>query len=524
MILHELLHPHIVSARKFILAICISSICVLPISTYAQIEHIAAEAYDYGNYFEAIDLYSKLVVSFPEENIYKINLGNSYLRTHVAPKKALGYFLEVYETGDFDLDFLLDLARAHMYHLQYDDALKVLKEFKTAGGLKKKNEGLYNRMVANCEAALDLMKYPVRVKFKNLGENINTEYPDYHPFFSENGENIVFTSRRKVRPGSKPEFDGYFPSDIFMAKKGIDGWELADRLGDRINTIYDEQSVGYSKSGDSLFFYIDHIDNFGDIYLSVRRRNIYTPPVELEVINTAAVESSCSVSRDGSALVFSSDRKGGSGLLDIWMVKKDEEGNWGEPENLGESINTSFNEDFPTLSSDGKTLYFCSEGHPGMGGYDLYFSTWDDQSKIWTTPQNLGYPLNGPGNEKNISFSASGKQAVMTAHRDDGYGDLDIYEVNYLDTDNEEPAVFLVNLQSEDGTVLAEIKVRDELDEPVGSYMPNKVTERTLLALQPGKYFLYVDAPGYKPHNEVLVVNNFHKRQDPNLKLIKLEK
>ncbi len=479
-----------------------------------------------GNYFEAIEQYTRLLEKEPNNVEYNANLGVSYLRTNIAPTEALDHLLKVEKLGNFKSQIYLEIARAYTYHLQYDQALIYLNKYRQAEKPKKQDLENYHRHVANCEAALDLMKYPVKVSFKNLGPELNSEFADYHPFLSKDGKRIYFTSRRKVRPGSRPEFDGYYPSDIYASEFGeYNKWNEAERLGDRINTIYDEQTVGINKAGDSLFFYIDHVDDFGDIFLTTNNGNVFSKPQRVTEINTQAVESACSVSADGNTLIFSSDRPGGQGGLDIWMARQNRDGSWEESVNLGPEINSAFHEDFPSLSPDGKTLYFCSNGHAGMGGFDLFFSTWDQDSQIWTKPQNLGFPVNGPGDDQNISFITEGKTAVIAKLRDGGYGDLDLYEMNYdRKPDKSDPAIFLINVRAEDALTKPLVRVKNEYDELVGEYKPNSITGKHTIALYPGKYFLYVDAKGYTPYNEVLVVNNFHSRQDQNVKLIKLKK
>lgn len=494
-------------------------------SICAQDEHKAEEAFETGNYFHAIDEYERLLEEHANNPDFHLNLGLSYLRTNVNPKKAREHLLIVEESGRFPDFVLVELARAQMYHLDYDAAKKYLNTFEKRGGVNRKNEDDFYRMIANCDAAIDLVKFPVDVSFKNLGEKVNSEFPDYHPFISKDGKTILYTTRRKIRPGSKPEFDGYFPSDIFESRFENGRWTEGKKLGDRINTIYDEQTVGITQSGDSMFFYIDHVEEYGDIYVSTRKGKIYSNPKRIENdVNSTFIESACSISGDGNTLIFSSNRPGGYGGLDIWMIRKSVQGEWGEAENLGPEINSRFHEDFPTLSIDGSTLYFSSDGHPGMGGYDLYFSTWDMQSRVWTKPQNLGYPINGPGNNKTISFAGNGDYAIVTANFDNSIGDLDLYTVQYHKEIDRDPAIFLINIPTNETSPEASIEIRDEYDEVIGQYLPNRITGRYLIALPLGKYFIYVDAPGYAPYNEVLLVSEFHKRQLHNVKLIKLNK
>lgn len=485
----------------------------------------ADDSFNVGNYLEAIDEFSKLVEKEPDNPYFNERLGRSYRKTYIDPLLALDYLLRAESTGKADKSIYLEIAIASTYHLDYDQALYYLNKFEEEGGVKKRNLDQFNKLKEDCLASQDLLKYPVDVQFTRLSESVNTVYPDYHPFVTKDGQTLYFTSRRKLKPGAKPEFDGYYPSDIFVSERTETGWGKADRLPPPINTPYDEQVVGITDSGDSIFFYIDHVRDFGDIYVCAKEVGRFSKPKNLgDQINSEKVESACSISNDGQIMLFSSEREGGFGDLDIYMVTKLPGGDWGEPQNLGKEINTPLNEDFPTLSGDGLTMYFSSDGHPGMGGYDLFFSTWDDQSSVWSKPQNVGYPVNTPFDNKNISFTQSGETAYVTRVEPGSNTQLDIYEVRFNKDESEDPATFLINIPASaeiEGSA-PEIVIKNDLDEAVGRYMPNKITGRYLLALYPGKYFLYVDADGFKPYTEVLIVNNYHTKQDTNVKFIKL--
>ena len=491
-----------------------------------QLARRADDAYEVGNYIDAVNYYEELVEKMPDDQEFNLRLGMSYLKTFKDPLFALDYLLRAENLGKVDEEVYLAIAKASTFHLDYDQASVYLNKFIEEGGVNRKNKLLIEKLKTDYQAARDLLKYPVDVDFVNAGDKINSKHPDYHPFITKNGGTLFFTSRRKSKPGDKPEFDGYFPSDIFVSRLTPDGWTESERLPQPINTPYDEQIVGITNSGDSIFFYIDHVNEFGDIYISARQVGMYADPQALEVVNSQAIESACSTSEDRNTILFSSSRDGGFGELDIYMIKKLPTGEWGEPMNLGPEINTPFSEDFPTLSGDGETMYFCSNGHPGMGGYDLFFSTWDSQNNVWTKPQNVGYPINTPFDDKTISFTAEGNMAYITAIRPEGKGDLDIFEVRFNRKETEDPAIFLINIPkaAEVNGGAPEIIVKNEFDETIGKYLPNKITGRYVMALYPGKYFLYVDAKEFQPYTEVLVVNNYHTRQDQNVKIIKLEK
>lgn len=493
-----------------------------------QDDRIARQHFSDGNYFAAIDMYTKLIKRSPNDMEYNHHLGVSYLRTHLDPRQALDYLLKASSLPKFPDEGLLSLAEAYTYHLQYEQAIEVLDTYREKGNVNRKSAAAFDKRMANYKMALELLRYPVEVTFKNLGEGVNSPFPDYHPFVDKDEETLVFTSRRKTRPGSAPEFDGYYPSNIFTSERTGDAWQPATKLSDRINTPYDEQGVGLTDSGDSLFFYVDHINSFGNIYLSVREGSMFGPPEPLDqIVNSDHIESACSISRDANTLFFSSDRPGGYGGLDIWMRRKLPNGSWGEPYNLGPEINTEFDEDFPTLSGDGETLYFCSNGHPGMGNFDLFFSGWDRRENVWSTPQNLGYPVNTPADEKSISFNGSGDKAYITALREEGFGDLDIYEITYTKMKESAPAVFLITvpvIQEQMPVDNPSIEMYNEAEKLIGTYAANRFNHTFVLALYPGKYRLKLEVNGYQPIDEVMVVNQSHVRQEVNPKTIELKK
>ena len=485
----------------------------------------ANAAFARGDYHTSIDLYSELLEEHPNNAEYNERMGRSYLRTYIDPLAALEYLLRAESETKRPKNLYLDIAKAYSIHLEYDQALHYLDRLEEAGGVNKRDKAEIAKMRLDYLAAGDLLKYPVNISFENAGAGVNSPYPDYHPFVTRNGKTLFFTSRRRVKPGDKPEFDGYFPSDIYIADLSSPESE-SRRINDPVNTPYDEQVVGLTDSGDSLFIYIDHVSNYGDIYLSTKTGSIYQRPKPLDkAINTDAIESSCTISHDGNTLYFSSDRPGGIGGLDLWKITRLKNGSWSLPENLGDQVNTPFDEDFPNLSGDGQSLFFTSNGHPGMGGFDLFFSALDPETKRWTIPQNAGYPVNTPLDDKSISFTGMGDVAYVTAVRPEGHGDLDVYRITYNESISDvDPAIFLVNIPAMgDPTKAPEIRISDDEDNLIGQYRPHRFTNRYVFALYPGKYAIRVNAEGYKPYEETLIVNKTHLRQEQNVRIINLK-
>jgi hypothetical protein len=150
-----------------------------------------------------------------------------------------------------------------------------------------------------------------------------------------------------------------------------------------------------------------------------------------EINNMQTIEPSASLSLDGNTFYFSSNREGGYGGFDIYRVVKLPTGDWSLPINLGPTVNTKYNDDGPFIHPDGKTLYFTSEGHKNMGGYDIFKTTFEDS--VWTKPENLGYPTNTTKDEVYFVISANEQHAYYSSDKEGGFGDQDLYKIDYLE-------------------------------------------------------------------------------------------
>ncbi len=218
----------------------------------------------------------------------------------------------------------------------------------------------------------------------------------------------------------------------------------------------------------------------------------YTRPKQLNMfINTTFHESSATLSPDGNILYFVSDREGGFGGRDIWMSRKNNNGDWGKVTNLGNVINTSYNEEGVFMQADGKTLYFSSQGHNSMGGYDIFKTVFDNGK--WSVPRNIGYPINTPDDDVFLSITKEGRKGYYSSAKKDGFGDLDIYEITFFESKIQE-------------TVLISGKVLDAVTkQPVESDIEIKDKDADLIvsnissAPDDGNYF--VSLPNNKTYN-----------------------
>jgi hypothetical protein len=400
--------------------------------------------------------------------------------------------------------------------LKYDFALELFQEYKA------KEEGSFlssiNRQIETVKNAKRIAEAPINVEFENVGLTINSQYPDYYPFITPDESLLVFTSRRRKNVLAKLEFDGFYSSDIWTAKVKDGEFLAAENAGRNINTGLDEQAVGLSANGDKIFIYIDHIKEYGDIYYSNFVNGGYEPKIKFdEVINSSSFESSASISSDGNTLFFSSNRDGGFGGKDIYMVRKLPTGEWANPQNLGPAINTAYDEDFPNLFYDGNTLYFASIGHNSIGGYDIFKSKWDADHNTWSIPENIGYPINTPEHNLTISFTADQRHAYLSTWRPENHGDLDIYRVTFKDLDPRETVIKAKIVKANSETILKAgfiTIINNRTQEEVGNYIPDPRSGNIVIALQPGSYNLLIDVEGYEPVVEDIIIKGKSDFQD----------
>jgi outer membrane protein OmpA-like peptidoglycan-associated protein/Tfp pilus assembly protein PilF len=258
--------------------------------------------------------------------------------------------------------------------------------------------------LASSQFAAKAIKNKVPFDPQPLAKTINTDFPEYLPSITADGETLVFT--RRIRGNE----------DVFISKKKDSIWQSPQPIID-INTEANEGSQYISADG-KLIVFVRCSDRMGyggcDLYFSEKKGAIWSKPKNIgQPINTRAWESQPSLSADGNYLYFASNRNGTLGGRDIWRSRRKADGSWSNPVNLGKTINTEADDESPFIHPDGQTLYFMSSGHPGMGGYDLFKSKRTKNSG-WEVPQNLGYPINTKGNEGALFITLDGKRAYFT--------------------------------------------------------------------------------------------------------------
>ena len=491
-----------------------------------------------GRYIDALTYYLEANKINPNNADLNYKIGICYLFT---TDKQLGLeHLEKAKQLNPQVNYELSYYLGRAYHLnhQFDKAIEYYNEFKRRLSPKEfavRGKEL-DKYIEECENGKELIKKKSKVFIDNLGSNINTIYPDYTPVISADEEILFFTSRRPSTTGGKRDpVDNKYYEDIFMATKSDGNWKLS-QPGKPLNSKFHDASIGLSPDGQTLYIYKG--DNGGDIYECVLKGDKWVKPSPLpKVINTKAHESSASLGPDGRTLYFISDRPDGVGGRDIWVAYKNSKGKWSEVKNIRE-LNTPYDEEAVFIHPDGRTLYFSSQGHNSMGGYDIFKSTYKDG--YWSKPENLGVPINTADDDLYFVLSSSGQRAYFSSSRKGTIGDQDIFMITFIidkpmnpsTEDNliayktkpvqeikiesaitiETPSLTLLRgfIYDEDTKkpLEAQIVLTDnEKNEELAVFSSNAQTGRYLVSLPSGKnYGIAVKKEGYLFHSENFVI------------------
>ncbi len=460
-----------------------------------------------------------------------IYLGDLYSLKLQAKKSADAYnkAISLYKKPKSMLYFLA--AEEEMKCSRYEAAKRnyelYLSGFSSTAPLLKE----VNRQLINCEFSIEASKNPMKFYPINMGENINSEWDEYLPTLTADETEFIFTVRR---PRDENTICALCATeeDFYSSLKENGVWQPRQPLGPPINTNYNEGAQSISPDGRYLFYTLCNTD-FGygscDLYWAKRigdrwgrSRNFGSP------VNTKFWESQPTIAPDGKTIYFASNRPGGEGGIDIWKTEMIEEGVFSEPVNLGPPINTPDDETAPFIHADGRTLYFASNGHPGFGGRDIFFSTLSFDGE-WQVPINLGTPINTPDDEINIVINAVGTIGYFSSDREGGFGGQDLYYFELDERIRPTPVTYIKGMV-QDATSLSPLETKIELidldnNQILTSTTSDPVTGEFLACILTGaNVMMNVSHPHYPFYSENFQISKVHSEIEPYEKNILLRR
>jgi len=502
-----------------------------------------------GMYKLAIAEYLKANKFNPKNSLLNYKIGRCYLYQN-DKTEAIKYLEKAYEIDQRislsieynDVNWLMATAFQQDYQfdkaiVKYTDHRNILNPEQLAADAVE-----IDKKIEECTNGKKFFANPTRVFVDNMGNIVNSAYPDYRPLVDPREDMIIFTSSRENTTGGKRADDSFYYEDIYVTHFLEGQWSLPENKYD-INSPIHDATAGISSDGTIMYVYKS--GGGGMLYESHLIDNMYSYPKKLDSkINEGIKQTSASLTFDKTTLYFTSLREDGYGGLDIYMSRKDAKNRWQEAVNIGASVNTPYDEQGVFITPDGKTLYFSSKGHNTMGGYDIFKSEFDNGK--WSNPENLGYPINTPDDDVSFTMGASGLRAYYSSKKKDGYGDQDLYMITFLGASKplamyEQEVLYAYNSKSavpsispaiEQNTILegvildaesltpvqATIEITDNSrNELLASFESNGNSGAYLISLKPGKnYGITVSRKDYLFHSE-----NFNIPMDATAKRTK---
>lgn len=452
-------------------------------------------------YDEALSYYLKLYQYTQNHSPlnYKIGVSSLY---GTNPKKALDYFLIT--TPETASDYYYQLGKAYQQSFMYTHAKEAFKTYILALPLSQQIRVAdeIRQLTRECEFAGNAIRDSIPVFIINMGPNINSYYDDYAAVQLIKDSLIFFTSRRPNKDLQKGAGPSEFKERIFYTT-----WNGDDNPSEAIEVAKLSGSKNRSVSGaynsqNKLFYYKGKNKN-GNIRSAIIETGKIRKKSRIKgKVNTKAYQETTLTVSDTGDGYFVSKRRNGVGGKDIWHVQRKGDKRFTKPRNMGPTINSTGDEEAVFVTPDGQTLYFSSNGHPGMGGFDIYRIE-KDETGTWGKPINMGYPINSPGDELFYHPTADSTLAFFATKRQGGFGGLDIYLIK------KDPRIPFelsgIVTDKATGRVLpALVTLYSNIDQlPAGSAYVDTLAFKYILNMDDGgDFYIQADAPGYRSVTE----------------------
>jgi len=438
-----------------------------------------------------------------------------------ASKKSLGKAIGIYRRGlafdsvSWPAAFLV-LAGWEYKTGYYAASLHDVQYFLT---LEKKNmprQQEAEKLLRNAAFAANAVAHPETPILRKLDSGVNSSANEYINFVDEDGKQLIFTRKVLERRQGTPAYKEHF----YMALRRDGVWQPPKRMRFSWDSTLNMGGMSLSTDGRTMYFtgcYWPRGFGSCDIYSSQKRGKRWQFPKHLDRnVNTSRWDSQAVISSDRKQLFFASKRPGGLGGSDIWMCVRQRDGRWGKAVNLGDNINTSGNEMAPFLHADDRTLYFSSNGRPGLGGFDLYVSH-EDSAGHWSKAVNLGFPVNTKANELNIFVSLDGHRAWISSDRDTTNTGFDIFSFPVYAKMRPERVLFVKGIvqDARSGKRLAATVVLTNLNNgrTMDSVVSDAITGRFLMVLHAATdYAFNIQKRGYLIYSQ-----GFNLKKFPNI-------
>lgn len=461
-----------------------------------------------GKTVQAIKGFEKTLEIAPDFIEANFMLGDIYIDTKDMEKAKKYYLNGVLTDSSYYTKGWYWLANIEMNDGNYDMAKQYFSIFLTLDKDNKDLQPLANKGIKEAEFREYAIANPIPFTPQNMGKMINTPYDEYLPALTADEQTLVITRkepRKSTTSAMTPEEE-----DFYISTLDTNGnWTMAERVSEPLNSNDNEGAQCISQDGRFIVFTICGEGGLGscDLYWSKKIGDRWSKPRNLgAAVNSRYWDSQPSFSIDGKTLYFTSNRPGGKGGKDIWKTTLNENGRWNKAVNLGNSINTTQDETCPFIHYDDQTLYFASNGHIGMGGFDIFYSRKLNDT-TWSMPTNIGYPINTSGEEMNLIVGASGNTAIFSSDKLDGYGGQDLYSFELYEDARPVPTTYMKGIVFDEKTnqrLAADFKIIDlENENEVVSATADPVTGSFLISLPVNKnYALNVSMDGYLFHSE----------------------
>ena len=511
--------------KKFITSVCFFALLsgANALDAGDQVKMVLAKQKLYaGQYIGALNIYKEVQQKNPDDAsvLYYIGYCNFQLNKFDEAAEKLKKAVAI--NKDVKPETHLLLGKIYLVEEKLEDALTEFNLYKNSAKSKEAKLEEVDVFIDHCNNAKKQMASPINVKINNLGSAINSKYDDQSPSISADGKRLAFNTRRPETTDSPidVEGDGKYFQDIYISDWDTIKlqWNIAEGVSGNVNTDAHDACTSISPDGKQIFIYKNDVKDSesrgGDIFVSKIVSNKWKTPEPLgKPVNTSYWEGGACISADGKTLYFISERPGGYGRADIWMVKRISKNEWGKPENLGPEINSEFDEVGAFLAPDGKTLFFSSNGKASMGSYDIFKSTLEGGK--WGKPVNVGYPINSVSKDGPLVVSADAKMAYFASDRKGGLGESDIYTADLSNFGIlEKDGVKKVNngLSILKGTIrdafegsaisFADIQIIDATGTAVATTSSNEIGEYFITLKGDVTYSIKVSKKGYKDKEE----------------------